>query len=433
MGIEQYKGINLISPKKFSDLVFWYDASQITGLSDGDPVALWPDLSGNGYDLVQATADKQPLYKTPSPLNGLPYVYFDGVNDSLYTGDVGSVYSAPNSFFMVHKLRDASGNNTYIDGIGGANRLVFAYSEGTASGFAYFGNYTGLTYTLPDLENYNINTVILPSNTITYRVGRALAFSGGAAVNQDIKGITMGRYYIESYHAKIDVAEFILYNRELSTYEIYKIEDYLTKKWGIKSHSNIATDNFTRGDSATSMGNCNSNQTWVAGSYQDANNPTIGISSNMGYFSNTPGTDSHAYIETGKSDCVISAKITTDSGSDSDKGIIFRRVDGDNYFFLHLDTAVDQLKLSRCLAGVRSDIGSTAGPAATLNNNLYIRVFLSGSSIQCGLSVNGKFNLGRHIETTDTNLTTATKHGLYNHSGNQGAFNYFEIDDFPIT
>jgi len=31
-------------------LALWLDASQLTGLSDGDPVTVWYDASGNGAD-----------------------------------------------------------------------------------------------------------------------------------------------------------------------------------------------------------------------------------------------------------------------------------------------------------------------------------------------------------------------------------------------
>jgi hypothetical protein len=80
----RYKGINLTNPKKYSNLVAWYDAAQITGLNDGDAVSSWNDVSGNSYHMIQAIADSRPTYKAAIK-NGLPVVRFDGINDYFCT------------------------------------------------------------------------------------------------------------------------------------------------------------------------------------------------------------------------------------------------------------------------------------------------------------------------------------------------------------
>lgn len=71
----------------------WLDASDITTLfqdaggttpvaSDGDPVGLWLDKSGNGRHYSQATSGRRPTYKT-NVQNGKPGILFDGVDDFL--------------------------------------------------------------------------------------------------------------------------------------------------------------------------------------------------------------------------------------------------------------------------------------------------------------------------------------------------------------
>jgi len=69
-------------PDTVGTLLIWYDVGTLLGLNDGDTVGALLDLSGNGWDAVQATANKQPLYK-PNILNSLPSVRFDGVNDDM--------------------------------------------------------------------------------------------------------------------------------------------------------------------------------------------------------------------------------------------------------------------------------------------------------------------------------------------------------------
>jgi len=425
---------NLVSPKKFANLIAWWDANQIIGLNDGDPISQWNDLSGNENHLLQADAAKKPVYKISSipALNGLPYVWFDGINDYLVTADFSTTYAQPNTIFILGRFRNiAQESIAYF----GGNGVLFAYSL-ASPGFSHVfaGAPTAAracNYIAPEVGYYGLVTVVFNGANTLFRDAKSLVVK-----NVDIGGgglvlFGVGIYAdFTSYAGAIDVAEIIVYNRELSSYERYQIETYLIKKWGIFSFSTFVIDGFTRANSSASMGTCDSNQAWIAGSYQDANNPTIGISSNMGYFPTTPGTDSHAYIETGKANCVITAKIIFDSGGDSDKGIIFRRQDADNYFFLHADSATDTLVLSRCLAGVRSDIASTAGLTIGLGEDVWVRCYLAGDSIYCGMSCKGWYSLSKNIETTDANLMTATKHGLYNHSGNQGAFVYFSINDW---
>jgi hypothetical protein len=57
------------------------DARRLTGLSDGQKLAVWTDLSGNGYDASQGAAENQPSYRV-NIQGGQPAVSFDG-NDSL--------------------------------------------------------------------------------------------------------------------------------------------------------------------------------------------------------------------------------------------------------------------------------------------------------------------------------------------------------------
>lgn len=87
-------------PTLMSGLVAWYDAGQITGLSDGTAISQWNDLSGNAYHAVQATGTKQPLYKT-GILNGRPVVRFDGTDDFFTASGLGAL--SDHSVFVVIK------------------------------------------------------------------------------------------------------------------------------------------------------------------------------------------------------------------------------------------------------------------------------------------------------------------------------------------
>ena len=69
-------------PTDISGLMLWCDAADIT-VGQGFPFDTWPDKSGNGRDLTQATGAKQPtLRQSPT---GDPCAEFDGVDDFMKT------------------------------------------------------------------------------------------------------------------------------------------------------------------------------------------------------------------------------------------------------------------------------------------------------------------------------------------------------------
>lgn len=68
------------TPASIAGLSLWYDATQLAGLANNDPVATWTDASGNANNATQGTASARPTYKT-NVQNSKPAVLFDGVDD----------------------------------------------------------------------------------------------------------------------------------------------------------------------------------------------------------------------------------------------------------------------------------------------------------------------------------------------------------------
>src|SRR5690606_16131545 len=97
-------------PSDIPGLVAWWKADALT-LADDDPVATWPDSSGNGHDLAQATSDRRPTFKA-GVLNGRPIVRFDG-GDVLAT----SATSAPGNTFTLFAVAQvtSAGLRSIID------------------------------------------------------------------------------------------------------------------------------------------------------------------------------------------------------------------------------------------------------------------------------------------------------------------------------
>jgi hypothetical protein len=411
---------SIVNPPKFSNLAAWWDASQITGLANSTPVSSWPDLSGHSYNLIQSTGIYQPLYKT-NRLNGLPTLSFDGVDDYLNVA-FGTTFNQPNTIFGVGKFNNGEDWQYAYDG----NDSSFRNGLLIYSAWPYFSALTAggdidvINYVNGIAGNWGQVTSIYNGAGSYLRTNRSFTASGNPG-SDGLNGFIAGNSAALSTPLNGELAELIIYNRELSYYEIYQLENYLAKKWGIQTFTIKATDNFTRTDSTITMGNCRSNQTWTAGSYQDVDLPVLGISTNYARFVSITGTDSHAWVETGASNCIITAKIKFDSETD-DKGILFRRQDENNYWYAHINSS-DSLLISRCLAGVREDIASAPSASTAPGDEEYWRVFLVGDYISAG-SAQGK----KYVTVFDSNLQTATKHGLYNASGTAGMCNYFAVE-----
>lgn len=70
--------MSLWSPTDLTNLVGWWDADSITGLSDTDAVSTWSDNSSSGWN-ASSSGGNRPTYRT-NILNGKPIVRFSGSN-----------------------------------------------------------------------------------------------------------------------------------------------------------------------------------------------------------------------------------------------------------------------------------------------------------------------------------------------------------------
>ena len=79
----------------------WYDAGQILGLSDNDPVVTWPDLVV-ADDLTQSTPADRPVYKaTGGGGKSLPYVAGDPTTQKVLTVPYSVALTHPVTIFVV--------------------------------------------------------------------------------------------------------------------------------------------------------------------------------------------------------------------------------------------------------------------------------------------------------------------------------------------
>lgn len=226
------------TPASISGLKLWLDASQITGLNDGDALGTWPDLSGNGNDVIQGAASKRPLYKA-GILNGKPVVRYDGVDDALANAGFTDLAGAPSASLFTVKVQPAS-----------VGVLVALYS---GCGFGTFNiantkywrvdNSCDVTGT-PNWTAWHYESLIFDgsqagdSNRAKFRHNASpVTVSYGGAVPANLQlgnGVFVGALDdLGGLSWNGDIAEVLLYSTPISGANLTAVESYLAAKYAL--------------------------------------------------------------------------------------------------------------------------------------------------------------------------------------------------------
>ena len=206
----------------------WLDSSDPSTFtySSGVVVSQWADKSGNGRHFVQATPANQP--SRSGTLNGLDAVVFDGVNDRLTCSSWAM--TRPVTVFLV--ARNTAAPSTQ-------RRVFTTATEGTVrlstSGLVEMWQGSLLTtsdswgtttaHQITALFNSSSSKIIVDGGTPVSGDAGGTAFSAG------------GTSAIGSFTSSIElwqgeIAELIIYSREMFGTERTDIETYLQAKWG---------------------------------------------------------------------------------------------------------------------------------------------------------------------------------------------------------
>ncbi|HML73568.1 MAG TPA: glycoside hydrolase [Anaerohalosphaeraceae bacterium] len=194
-------------------------ADQIAGLSDGQTISSWSDLSGKGRHAVQTAESARPVYKS-HVLNDLPAVRFDGIDDYLTVPEVTGIRTV----FLVFK-EDANAT--------ASNRSILGHSSATCFHRGWPRQIWSDMYTDSEVKNgiTKINREIVDGKAVnvpTDFVILSVATTGATRVNQ----ITRDRWFGERVWDG-DIAEIILYSRLLTAAEEDEVGAYLQEKYGI--------------------------------------------------------------------------------------------------------------------------------------------------------------------------------------------------------
>jgi len=251
------------TPKQISNCVTWFDASDtstITTESGGSNIRYWSDKSNSNLLLTGGglTLANEPTLVS-SGLNGLSVVRFDG--GDYMSGNFTTSYTE----FTIFLVMNANTNNppTYqrllsINNGTNTNTFHFDINDPDGSNFARtlwtYWNSGGSPYLILPLTSPNTTsdfvqgspTLITFSHTNAGSGTNAIYVNGRFRTDQSSTGtqtITIGgsgfSLYLGAYSTapngpyKGDIAEVIIYSRQLSVTERRQVEYYLSNKWRI--------------------------------------------------------------------------------------------------------------------------------------------------------------------------------------------------------
>jgi hypothetical protein len=209
------------------DLRARYDATAITGLSDGDSVGTLEDQTGNGHDLTQGTTSDQPTYQS-SLINGNAGLDFT-------TGEFMTVswadLSPPYHIFIVAQINNsASGSNQYV--YDNVNSNTVALRSDNTPEFGFFQD-SAIQFGFSADTNEHIFSA-LHGSTANLRVdGNPPPDGSQSASGNVLSGFTLSAFNTGEFGAELDFGEVLIYTQDKSSI-VGDVESYLSDKWGFE-------------------------------------------------------------------------------------------------------------------------------------------------------------------------------------------------------
>jgi len=230
------------SPRKFAGLTWWLDASDPASVKlSGQVVNLWVDKAGGGRSFAQADAQKRPAYR--GLINGRRTIAFDGVDDVLeFTSPNEALCDASGAALFIVFKPDGDGefslygqtNNSGRDRSMDAKTYHGYFRQSRMDGIPGVLSATEVTLLASRTQaagsqTLRINGQVAQSQTSVFTAWRS---SAGEAVADVKKVHTIGVNPIPADYFKGQIAEVIMFGRQLGDPEVAAVERYLKAKWG---------------------------------------------------------------------------------------------------------------------------------------------------------------------------------------------------------
>lgn len=222
------------NPSSYTGLVFWVDATTITGLSSGASISNWSDASGNGNNATASVVSSPTYVSSSTYLNNNAGVSFATTQLS-YLSAAFTLVQPETVFFVCSTRTGAASQFRFLDGLAANSMLLYTITNApnaTGSFTEYAGNVLNSASTFSANVAFLGTAVFNGANSLVQLNGET-AVTGNCGVGNGA-GITIGSSGGNSLNLNnnADFGEIVIYNRALSTSEILKVQNYLSTKWG---------------------------------------------------------------------------------------------------------------------------------------------------------------------------------------------------------
>jgi hypothetical protein len=210
----------------------WLDASDETTITEsGGAVSQWDDKSGNGYNVVQATAANQPTTGTRT-LNSLNTIEF--VNADWMKTTAGVTLAQPFFVFAVCQWDTSGRVGPYL--MSGYNDLNMVISLLNTDDLRYRGGATSVTISNNvGLDAPHIVGGLWNGASSVFRLDGATSAQTVGTTSTELVAIGAAGPDVGASVAWLDgfIAELIVVDGTLTAQQISDTETYLADKWGI--------------------------------------------------------------------------------------------------------------------------------------------------------------------------------------------------------
>lgn len=229
--------------------VLWLDAADASTVRDADgdnaatgtgganngfsgSVATWVDKSASGFNVSNNTAAQQPTY-TIGGLNGRNVLTFDGSVDKLTNAGASIPGNDYTAFVVFNRTTAALRDAVFELGNAGSRNALFINESAGRLGYYINGSFyhSSSAYTA---GTYEVVSIVHENTTFgLWRNGGSQISATGGTARTNTTGIYVGDDSSSGDQLQGNIAELIVYDRNLTADERRDIENYLATKWGL--------------------------------------------------------------------------------------------------------------------------------------------------------------------------------------------------------
>ena len=243
----------LWKPPVVDNLHMWLRADSLDYLAGNVNVTLWSDESGNGRDVSEdASTPNNPPGLVQHTQNGLSVVEFSKARTECLFGGADYTEFGEDPFLMtaVFKTATSTGSAETVFGDNADNDLFeFRYTNDSDRPIKYFGSGADADSPLIDVgTNMSMVTYtrvedVSSGGDAKYYVNGKLEGSETETADYTDTDATTGLFIVGASNTKASpqkplngqICEIIMYSAHLSDADRFKLEGYLSHKWGIES------------------------------------------------------------------------------------------------------------------------------------------------------------------------------------------------------